>query len=218
VNLRVVVVDDHHVFRSGLRAVLASDPHIEVVGEAGEAREGFHVVEKQHPDVVVLDVMLPGMSGVAAMRELRRRAPESRVLMLTAHSEERYVLEVLAAGALGYALKTQEPAELVAAVRQVGRGERYLAPALKRALVDPSGPTGRPMPPAVNDVLHLLSEREREVFELAVRGMNNESIGRELCISVKTVETHRGRINRKLGIHSTAQLIRFAALNGLLPA
>jgi DNA-binding NarL/FixJ family response regulator len=217
--VKVALVDDHQLFREGLKAVLSSQPDFTVVAEASDAREAYGMVEACHPDVVVLDLTLPGVDGIAAARELCRRQPDGRVLILTMHDShhdgERYAAAALVAGAAGYALKSQPSSSLFDAIRTVARGETYVAPQLSaesvraqmhaaRGRASPSGPLGA------------LSAREREVFDLIVRGFSNPAVATELCISVKTVETHRARIHRKFGVHSVAELVRYAALNGLL--
>lgn len=169
------------------------------------------------PAVVVLDVSLPGMNGFAVTRELRRRDPRCKVMMLSIHGTDENVIEALDAGARGYALKDQLAEEIVAAVRIVARGDYYLAPKIPKAVLDRHLRRRRGEEPK-SSPLEELSNREREVFDLVVRGFTNESASRELTISVKTVETHRARINRKLAVHSTAELVRFAAMRGLLSA
>jgi DNA-binding NarL/FixJ family response regulator len=209
-KLRVALVDDHALFREGLSELLARQSDLAVVAEAGDARQAYQVVEASRPDVVVLDVALPGTDGIAAAREILRRTPGSKVLMLTMFADQDYAARALAAGALGYALKMQDSGTVLDAIRAVGRGESYLPPGMGAAgsraqqRGHHDGPLGR------------LSEREREVFGLVVRGLSNGQVAGELCISVKTVETHRARIHRKLGVHSVAELVRFAALRGLI--
>jgi two-component system response regulator NreC len=216
VPFRLVLIDDHPLLREGLRRVLSAQPDLEVVGEAASAREGYAVVDAVRPDVALVDLALPGTDGVAATRELRRRQPRCRVLILSMHVDEALAVQALSAGANGYATKDQPADAVIEAVHMVGRGETYLSPRLSReAILDHLRPR-RHAPPAA-DPLAELSAREREIFGLAVRGFSNEGIAGELVISVKTVETHRAHINKKLGVHSTAELVRFAARHGLLP-
>jgi DNA-binding NarL/FixJ family response regulator len=213
--MRIVLVDDHALFRASLKTLLAAEPGLEVIGEAGDAREAYRVVESLKPDLVLLDIGLPGVNGVSTTRELTRRDPRCRILVLTQHSSEDFVAQALSAGALGYALKHQTPREIVDAIHAVGRGDRYLSPRLQRGAVDEllrlkqrarggEGPTDA------------LSVREREIFDLLVRGYSNGDIAAQLCISVKTVETHRAHVLKKLGAHSMVELLRFAARHGLL--
>lgn len=213
--LRLVIVDDHPVLRDGLRAVLGPQPGFEVVGEAENAETAYTTCESAKPDIVVLDLSLPGLNGVSVTRNLKRRAPDTRVVMFTVHSGEDFVLEALGAGAEGYVLK-QDPVEvLLNGIRAVARGELFISPRLPRSVLQThlrrrSGMDLRLSP------LDELSQREREVFDLVIFGFTNEGVGQELGVSVKTVETHRTSINRKLGVHSTADLVRLAARRGLL--
>ena len=204
----IVLVDDHAILRHAIRGVLAGKyPETHIVGEAATAREAVAIVEASNPDVVLMDIMLAGSSGIAATREIRRVRPASRVLIYTAMVEPGFAIDALSAGAAGYALKTQSIEDLLGALQQVMHGGRYLAPAIERALAERG--SGAAWPGA----LPTLSAREREIFDLVVAGYTNRRLSAELFISVKTVETHRSRINRKLGVHSTAQLVRYAALH-----
>ena len=217
--MRLILVDDHPVLRDAIRGVLASrDPPVEVVGEASTAREAVTMVESLQPDIVIMDVLLPGQSGLAATRDVRRARATCRILVYTAVVEPGFALEALTAGADGYAVKTDGADELLLAINQVARGRPYVAPSIKQAL---DGAAGKQPPAGGNGTsarggLATLSGREREIFDLVVKGYTNHRLATELFISVKTVETHRSRINKKLGVHSTAQLIRFAALSGLV--
>jgi DNA-binding NarL/FixJ family response regulator len=213
--IKIALVDDHHVFRAGLRAVLADNRSFEVVGEASDARQGYAVVEATKPDLVVLDVVLPDGDGIAVARELRRRVPAARILVLTMQQSELALGRALAAGAGGFALKSDHPDDIVAAIQAVAEGRGYASPAFGargQEILAHAAPSGND----AQDPLASLSRREREVCDLVLRGHSNQSIAEGLCISIKTVETHRARINQKLGVHSTGQLIRLAALQGLL--
>jgi DNA-binding NarL/FixJ family response regulator len=212
---KLILVDDHHVFRAGLRAVLASEADISVVGEASEARQAYALLDSAQPDLVVLDLTLPDGDGVAATREIIRREPRTRVLILTMQTNEFFVSRAFAAGAGGFAIKSQGPEEILQAIRAVAAGERYLSPQFADKI---SATNGKPVQrdQATSDPLEPLSRREREVCDLVLRGLSNQGIADALCISIKTVETHRARINQKLGVHSTGQLIRLAALQGLI--
>jgi two-component system response regulator NreC len=208
VNVPVVLVDDHPMMLLAMREVFASrEPPLEVVGEATTAREAIAVCEKSQPDVVVMDLMLPGPNGISAMREIRRARKGCRIVVYTGLNEPSFAFHALAAGADGYVLKTDSPEHLLAAIDKVKAGGRYLSPAVEERL-DAAGRERF-------SGLETLSTREREIFDLLVKGHSNVELAQYLFISVKTVETHRSRINKKLGVHSTAQLIRFAALNGL---
>jgi DNA-binding NarL/FixJ family response regulator len=209
--VRVVVIDDHPFLREAIREVLVGRcPHAQVVAESDTARDAAALVQRHEADVLVLDLLLPGMSGITALREIRQVRPSCRVLVLTALREAEFATDALAAGATGYALKTQVLDELVFAICQVAAGKRYVAPGIETGLRE-RGDAGRQSSP-----LSTLSPREREIFDLVVSGYSNERLSRELFISIKTVETHRSHINRKLGVHSTAQLIRYALLQQMI--
>jgi DNA-binding NarL/FixJ family response regulator len=210
--LKVALVDDHPVFRAGLRAILSAQPDISVVGEAGDAAEAYSMVAAFHPHLVLLDVALPGPSGIMVARELLRRDPSQRLLMLSMRDEEETVAEALAVGARGYACKDQTVSELLAAVRTVAGGGSYLSPRISADAIGERLSQRH----ARNGPLGVLSDREREVFELLVRGFTNDSIALNLTISKRTVETHRSRVLKKLRVHSAVELLRLAARHGLL--
>jgi DNA-binding NarL/FixJ family response regulator len=207
-----LIVDDHPVFREGLRAILQREPDCQVVGEAPSAREAFPILDAEHPDVVLLDLVLPGMDGLSATREIKRRSPKSQVVICSMHSRLQDVLDAFAAGATGYVIKNELADQILVAIRAAAKGQRYIASPLASALERSHArkTTG-------GDVLAVLSEREREVFRLVIQGLPCAAIAKELCISRKTVDTHRYRINHKLGLRSAVDLIRFAALHELLP-
>jgi two-component system response regulator NreC len=213
-TVNVLLVDDHHLFREGLRTVLAATDDIRVVGEASTGREAFLMLDSLKPDVVTVDVTLPDGDGILATREILRRQPKTRVLMLTMHGNHYYVSQALAAGAKGYALKEQLPTEIVDALRAVARGEVYVAPQLPQDLAASSGGARRGS--GATSPLESLSPRERDIFDLIVRGYTNTIMAETLQLSVKTIETHRAHINKKLRVHSTGELIRLAALHGLV--
>ena len=209
-ELKLALIDDHNVFREALRTLLETHDGLRVVGEADDARTGYTVVEQTKPDVVLLDILLPGVDGVAAAREILRRQPGTRVLILSAYAHHDRVREALAAGISGWAGKDQSAQELIEAIQRVAAGKIYIAPRLESALAGSPGGSNGGQP------LELLSPREREIFDLIIRGFSNEAIAKELTISAKTVETHRAHINKKLEVHSTADLVRYAARHGLL--
>ena len=208
--MTVALIDDHPVYREGLRAVLASQNDMRVVAEAADAQEGYAAVEAARPDLVLIDVALPGPDGISAARELIRRDPARRLLMVSMRVEEHVVADAMAAGALGYAGKDQPVLELLHAVRTVAEGRTYLPPRFSQQQIEARLRRGR------NGPLGILSAREREVFDLLVQGLTNEEVSGQLGISRRTVETHRGRILRKLRVHSAVELIRLAAKHGLL--
>lgn len=210
--MRVMLVEDHAVFRTALRELFATrDPSFEVVAEAATAHEAWQCADETSPDVTIMDLFLRGESGVSATRELCRRHRGARVLILTAIDNPSFVREAFAAGARGYALKEQTADEIFAAVRVVAGGMRYLPSRFDPELMGDGKQDEQP-----EGLFGHLSAREREIFNLVVAGHANQRIATELFISIKTVETHRARINRKLGVHSGVELVRFAALHGRL--
>jgi DNA-binding NarL/FixJ family response regulator len=216
-SIHLGLVDDHRLFREGIRALLATNPDFEVVAEAWRADQAYEAIAAAKPDVVLLDYFLPGVAGPTVAREILRRDAGARILMLSMYLDEDRVAQALEAGALGYASKDQSASELAEAIRTVARGERYLAPPLSRALLEEYLRIRRDGSRTATP-LGALTAREKEIFELAVRGLSNEAIAQHLTISKRTVETHRGRILRKLHVHSATELVRFAARHGLLEA
>ena len=208
--MRIVLVDDHALFRIGVRQFLARSEDYEVVGEADAARACFNLVEATRPDVVLMDLILRGMDGVLATREILRRQPGARVIVLSAHDEIRDVIDAFDAGAAGYVLKADASETLLEALATVARGVRYVAPTLAPALA------AAEKRQTTADVLDSLSEREREIFRLAADCHTSNEIARELCLARKTVDTHINRIHRKLGLRDRAELVRLAAGVGLV--
>ncbi len=210
--MRLMLVEDHAVFRSALRELFATrEPSFEMVAEAATAQDAWRLADQHHPDITIMDLFLRGESGISATRELCRRHRGARVLILTAVDNPCFVREAFAAGARGYALKEQSAEEIFGAVRVVAGGARYLPPRF-----DPELMVEGRQDAQSEGLFGQLSAREREIFDLVVAGHGNQRIAAELFISVKTVETHRARINRKLGVHSGVELVRFAALHGRL--
>jgi DNA-binding NarL/FixJ family response regulator len=199
------------MLRAGLRDFLSSLPGYVVVGEAASARQGFMVIEAQKPDVVVMDIALPGMDGIVATREVLRRLPTARVVILTAHAQIHDVVDAIDAGAVGYVLKSDPPETLKDALDSSTHGRRYLAPLLSRTFPSALTPS-----PRTRGALDVLSEREREIFRLAAECRTAVEIARDLCIARKTVDVHVNRINRKLGLRDRADLVRLAASIGLV--
>lgn len=203
----IVLADDHHIVRQGLRALLEAEPDFRVIGEAGDGLEAASLVERLQPDVLVLDLAMPGLSGLETARNVRRRAPRTRVLILSMHADEAYVLEALRNGAAGYILKNSSPADLVLAVREVAAGRRYLGPPLSEYAIEAYTQKMRAAPP---DPYETLTTREREVLHLAAVGHGNAAIAARFGISPRTVETHRAHLMNKLSLHNQAELIRYA--------
>ena len=209
-SIRVLVVDDHAVVRSGLRRLLDAEPDIETVGEAPTAERAVFEAIEQRPDVVLLDLVMPGKGGIDGMPPLLQAAPDAKVLVLSMQDDPRYVREAFEAGAAGYVLKEAADTEVVAAVRAVAAGERYVHPALGARLIAAEAEERR------REEADPLSEREREVLRLLALGHTNQEIAQLLYISVRTAETHRAHIMQKLGLSSRAELVRYALAQGLL--
>lgn len=209
--IRVALCDDHAVVRSGLRRILADEADIDVVGEAGTAEEAVALAGATTPDVFVMDLGLPGTSGIAATRDVVAASPATKVLVLTVHDDVAYLRKAFDAGARGYLVKEAADVELILAVRHVATGQEYVHPALGAALLAPGAPAPRAGGPGGE-----LSDRELEVLRLVALGHTNAEIAAELYVSVRTVETHRAHLQQKLGIKTRADLVRYARQIGLL--
>ena len=209
-TIRVLVVDDHAVVRSGLRLVLDAAEGVETVGEAGSAEDGIRAARELEPDVVLMDVVMPGMSGLEATPPLLLASPGSKVLVLSMQDDPRYVREAFAAGASGYILKEAADADVVDAVREVAGGGRYVHPTLGARLATAEAEAN------ARAEADPLSEREREVLRLLALGHTNQEIAKMLFISVRTAETHRAHIMQKLRLATRADLVRYALSQGLL--
>jgi DNA-binding NarL/FixJ family response regulator len=211
---RILLVEDHRILREGVRAILAAQPDFEVVGEAADGGEAIRCAQELQPDVILLDLSMPRMNGLEALKGIKRVAPDARVVILTVQKGDEYIFSAIRAGADGYLLKDSSAAELVLGVRSVVVGERYLsAPVASRlvdALLDGKGLDARD--PA-GDVL---SAREREVLKLVAEGYRSRQIGEYLCISEKTVEKHRANLMRKLQVNNAAGLTAYAVEKGLV--
>jgi two-component system response regulator NreC len=209
-SIRVLIVDDHAVVRAGLAMLVNAEKDMEAVGEAGSGRDAIFEARTTKPDVVLMDVMMPEQSGIEAVPQLLKEHPEAKVLVLSMQDDPRYVREAFEAGASGYVLKEAADAEVVAAIREVAGGGRYVNPELGARLVSAETAERRR---AEEDPL---SDREREVLRLLALGHTNQEIAKELFISVRTAETHRAHIMQKLRLASRAELVRYALAEGLL--
>jgi DNA-binding NarL/FixJ family response regulator len=212
--VRIVLVDDHTLVRTGLRLLLETMPDVDVVGEAAEGASALRLVETHRPDVVLMDLAMPGMSGLEAVRHSTARFPATHVVVVSMHADEGYVHEALTAGAAGYLLKGADKAELEHALRVVARGQVYLSPAISRAVVSAIARAAdvRPEP----SPLDVLTARQREVLTLVAGGHSTKQVAAELGLSVKTIEAHRSAIMDRLGIRDLAGLVRFAVREGLV--
>ena len=213
-SYRIVIAEDHTILREGLKALLSSDPAFEVVGEAEDGRDAIQRVESLKPDLVLMDLSLPRMNGINAIKEIKRCAPETKVLALTVHKTEEYILATLRAGADGYVLKDATHAELVMGIRTVLDGKPYLSPGVSDKVIEgylegkKAIESGTPW--------DTLTQREREVLKLIAEGYKNKEIADYLYISVKTVEKHRANLMQKLDLHTTSALTAFAMEKGLI--
>jgi DNA-binding NarL/FixJ family response regulator len=222
-TIRLMLVDDHEVVRTGLRSFLEAQGGLLVVAEAGSGEEALALIEETHPDVVVMDITMPGMDGLEATRRLKLRCPECQILALTVHEDKQYFIEMLAAGATGYLTKIAAAQELVSAIRAVADGNVYLQPVLARWLLEDYRRMAVQLPSSRGDGLArqqkdlgVLSQREQQVLQLVADGYTNVEIGEKLGISFKTVARHRERIMHKLDIHSCSELVKFAIRTGLI--
>jgi len=208
-KIRILLADDHAVVRQGFKMILAAQPDMEIVGEAGNGREALDLAGQLQPDVIVMDVAMPELNGIEATRRVADLSPRSRVLALSMHKDSVYVREILRAGARGYLLKDAISSDLLAAVRAIARGEGYLSPGVSDAVLNDYRRH-------VTDPIDLLSSREREVLQMIAEGKTNKEIATVLNLSVYTVDAHRGRIMEKLNLHSINELVRFSLHNGLI--
>lgn len=211
--IRVLVADDHTVVRQGLVRLLSESGECEVVAEAGDGLEAVEQARVWQPHVAVVDLSMPRLSGLETVRRIRQAVPRTRVLVLTVHDEEEYILPAIEAGATGYLVKDSASDELLAAVNALHAGKGYFGPQASRALADRLRHPER----AREDPYRDLTPREREVFHLVIEGLTTKEVATRLGIRVKTADNHRYRMMGKLGVHNTAELVRYAARRGLLP-
>ncbi|MDE2166850.1 MAG: response regulator transcription factor [Alphaproteobacteria bacterium] len=210
--IRILLCDDHLLIRASLKSLIGEFPGIEVVGEAGDGREALEHVIKLRPNVVVMDIAMPGLNGLEATRRLVKDHPQVHVVMLSMHADESHVLQALRAGASGYVLKGSAPRELEMAIEAVARGEIFLSPAISKHVIDvylnrAEGQTNS---------LDLLTPRQREILQLIAEGKSSKQIAQLLDASVKTIESHRASLMERLDIHDVAGLVRFAIRHGLV--
>jgi DNA-binding NarL/FixJ family response regulator len=210
-KIRVLLADDHAVLREGLQTLLSLQQDIEVVGEADNGQAAVEMARQLNPDVIVMDIAMPVMDGLAATRVLKQQQPDARILILSQHDNREYVFSVLQSGAAGYVLKKSGGAEVIHAIRSVFREGAYLSPGIAREVMDryiqrPTEETGRPH----------LTEREKEVLRMIAEGKSNKDIAELLCLSVKTVMAHRTNIMEKLDIHSSTALVKYAIRQGIV--
>lgn len=215
VPVRILLVDDHAIVRQGLRALLASEPGFAVVAEASDGLRALELVDRLQPDVAVVDLAMPGLDGLDVVREIVRRSTRTCAVVLSMHGDEPHVLEALRLGALGFVLKDASAVELVRAVREAAAGRRYLSPPLSDRAVQAYA--RREAASASDDPYAMLTSREREVLHLVAEGLTTAQAAERLHISPRTAEHHRASVMRKLGLHRTADLVRYVAERGILP-
>jgi len=209
--MKIIVADDHTLVRAGLISLIARLPEMEVVGEAADGRQALRMVRDLLPDMVLMDIAMPGLNGLEAAERIHGIHPQTKIIILSMHASEEYVAQALKAGASGYLLKDAATSELETALKFVAAGQFYLSPAISRQVVDNylrGGPTG----------VELLTPRQREILQLVAEGRSTREIADTLHLSVKTVETHRAQLMERLDIHDVAGLIRYALKKGLISA
>lgn len=213
-RVRVLIADDHQLIRSGMRALLERGNEFEIVAEAADGYEAIELALEHKPDVILLDVGMPRLSGTDAAQTISEKLPGARIVMVSMHSDEGYVLRALKAGAKGYLLKASPEADIIAAVRAVAAGNAYFSPSITRLLVEEYVTEARRR--GVEDSYDLLGLREKEVLRLLVSGKSNREIAEMIHVTVSTVETHRNNIMQKLHVHSLAEMILYAVRKGLI--
>lgn len=213
-KVRIVIAEDHTILREGLRSLLSSNPSFEIVGEAEDGREAIKCVEKFKPDLILTDLSMPRMNGMEAIKEIKRESPTTKVLVLTVHRAEEYILATFRAGADGYLLKDSTHAELVMAVKKVLSGKHYISPEISEKVIEGYLDGRRTL--KTKSSWETLTQREREILKLIAEGYKSKGIADDLCISVKTVEKHRANLMEKLDLHSIQALTAFAIERGLV--
>lgn len=213
-SISVLLAEDHTILRKGLCSLLENEYGIEVIGEAENGREAIEKAEKLKPDIVVLDISLPLLNGIEVAKQLRKNFPEIKVLILTMHTSDEFVFEVLNAGVKGYIIKKAAPDELVSAIHAISRGKSYFSPEISKMLMERKIETGQMQDGSIS--VKILTEREHEVLQLVSEGHSSREIAEMLFISIKTVENHRANMMEKLGLHNLTELIKYAISKGII--
>ena len=213
-RVRILLADDHTLVRQGLRKLLEERPDWEVIAEAGDGREAVRLAEQHKPDVAILDVAMPLLNGIEATRQITRRVPGTRVLVLSMHADEAYVTQILQAGATGSLLKDSADIDLLKAVGEAAKGKSFFSPAIAKVMLDDY--VRQLADKGVTDRYEALSEREREIFQLIAEARTNKEIAALLNVSPSTVETHRAHIMEKLDLHSAAEIVLYAVRRGVI--
>lgn len=215
-KIRVLLADDHAIVRAGLRMILAAEPDMTIVGETADGEGALRMTEETHPDVVVMDISMPGMNGLDGIRRVKASVPDTQVVVLTMHEDQRYFFQALEAGASGYVIKGAAPIELLTAIRAVRRGQAYFCPSLAKQMLNDYLRRADAGSEKEKDALGKLSDREKEVLKYIAEGKTGREIAATLYLSPNTVERHRANIMDKLGLHNRAELIKFAIRKGLV--
>lgn len=210
----ILVADDHAIVRKGLRALIETQEDLRIVGEASDGLEAVALTEQVQPHILLLDLMMPGLSGLEVLRRIRSKVPQAKVVVFSMHNVESYVLEALQSGASGFVLKDALDDEIIKAVREAMGGRRYLSPPLSERAIDAY--LGK-LQDSNATPFRRLTPREREVLRLAAQGLSSQEVGERLFISARTAETHRSNLMKKLGLHSQTDVLRFSKEHGLLP-
>jgi two-component system response regulator NreC len=213
-RMRILLADDHTLMRHGLRKIIEEQPEWEVVAETGDGREAVRLAVELKPDVAVLDIAMPLLNGIEATRQIARRAPPVRILILSMYSDESYIVQALRAGAHGYLLKDSADVDLIRAVTVVRQGKSFFSPVVAKVMLDDY--VRRLADKGITDRFDSLSEREREIFQLIAEGHSNKEIADLINLSVSTVETHRAHIMEKLDVHNTAEIVLYAVRKGVI--
>lgn len=213
-TISIVLADDHRIVLEGLHSLLDAEPDFDVIGKTADGLETLDLVNKLKPDVLVLDLMMPGINGLEVARQLSKQKPNTKIIILSMYDDEGFVLEALSNGVAGYVLKDEGSKELILAIREVNNGHRYLSPTLSDRAIDVYEQMTKAR---TTDKYETLTTREREVFHLTAEGMTNSEIAERLGISVRTAETHRSHLMQKLDIHNQAELTRYAIRRGIIP-
>jgi two-component system response regulator NreC len=210
--IKIMIADDHRILRQGIRSLLASQEDFEIIAESSDGRETVKEAIKHKPDVVLMDIAMPNLNGFEATRQIKKKLPETKILVLSMYRDDEYILQALQAGVSGYVLKDVAVEELITAIRAVNNSQYYLSPSISRTVIDAS--LGK-IEKADREPFDLLTPREREIVQLIAEGYTNKEIAAKLFISVKTVDAHRSHIMEKLDIHDVALLVKYAIRKGL---
>lgn len=213
---RILIADDHTIVRQGLKKLLEEESGFEVIGEAVDGRDAVAKAMDLMPDIVLMDLSMPALHGLEATRQITKRLPKTRVLILSMHKNEAYVLQALQSGASGYVLKDSAPEEVAGAIRAVGQGDSYLSPSISRVVIEDYLRVSSPAEGGTASLYDRLTVREREIFQLLAEGKKNQEIADQLHVSVKTVETHRAHIMDKLRLNNIAELVKYSIEIGVV--